>query len=242
MNPTPERLRAIITGASSGIGKATALTFAKAGISVALVSRSLDKLTAVENAVRTVGVEAKAYPIDLAEVTTVKDNITAIATEFGPIDILVNSAGIGYTNPLRKTSLTDWQQVIDLNLTSVFQCIQGILPQMRDRRRGTIVNIASIAANNSFPDWGAYSVSKAALIALAKTLAVEERANGIRVVNISPGAVNTSLWDTETVQADFEREAMLTPEIVAQSILYTVLLPAQAVVEEMIVMPSGGSL
>lgn len=242
MNPTPERLRAIITGASSGIGKATALTFAKAGISVALVSRSLDKLTAVENAVRTVGVEAKAYPIDLAEVKTVKDKIAAIATEFGPIDILVNSAGIGYTNPLRKTSLTDWQQVIDLNLTSVFQCIQGILPQMRDRRRGTIVNIASIAANNSFPDWGAYSVSKAALIALAKTLAVEERANGIRVVNISPGAVNTSLWDTETVQADFEREAMLTPEIVAQSILYTVLLPAQAVVEEMIVMPSGGSL
>jgi NADP-dependent 3-hydroxy acid dehydrogenase YdfG len=242
MNSPPDRLRAIITGASSGIGKATALTFAKAGISAALVSRSLDKLTAVENAVRTVGVEAKAYPIDLAEVKTVKDKIAAIATEFGPIDILVNSAGIGYTNPLRKTSLTDWQQVIDLNLTSVFQCIQGILPQMRDRRRGTIVNIASIAANNSFPDWGAYSVSKAALIALAKTLAVEERANGIRVVNISPGAVNTSLWDTETVQADFEREAMLTPEIVAQSILYTVLLPAQAVVEEMIVMPSGGSL
>lgn len=242
MNPTPDRLRAIITGASSGIGKATALTFAKAGISVALVSRSLDKLTAVENAVRTVGVEATAYPIDLAEVKTVKDKIAAIAAEFGPIDILVNNAGIGYTNPLRETSLADWQRVIDLNLTSVFQCIQGVLPQMRDRRRGTIVNIASIAANNSFPDWGAYSVSKAALIALAKTLAVEERANGIRVVNISPGAVNTSLWDTETVQADFEREVMLTPEIVAQSILYTVLLPVQAVVEEMIVMPSGGSL
>ncbi len=242
VNSPPDRLRAIITGASSGIGKATALTFAKAGISVALVSRSPDKLAAVESAVRTVGVEAKAYPIDLAEVKTVKDKIAAIATEFGPIDILVNNAGIGYTNPLRKTSLTDWQQVIDLNLTSVFQCIQGVLPQMRDRRRGTIVNIASIAASNSFPDWGAYSVSKAALIALAKTLAVEERANGIRVVNISPGAVNTSLWETETVQADFEREAMLTPEIVAQSILHTVLLPVQAVVEEMIIMPSGGSL
>ncbi len=242
VNSPPDRLRAIITGASSGIGKATALTFAKAGISVALVSRSPDKLAAVESAVQTVGVEAKAYPIDLAEVKTVKDKIAAIATEFGPIDILVNNAGIGYTNPLRETSLTDWQQVIDLNLTSVFQCIQGVLPQMRDRCRGTIVNIASIAASNSFPDWGAYSVSKAALIALAKTLAVEERANGIRVVNISPGAVNTSLWETETVQADFEREAMLTPEIVAQSILHTVLLPVQAVVEEMIIMPSGGSL
>ncbi|MBE9166377.1 SDR family oxidoreductase [Pleurocapsales cyanobacterium LEGE 06147] len=242
MNPPPDRLRAIITGASSGIGKATALTFAKAGISVALVSRSLDKLEAVEKAVRTVGVEAKAYPIDLAKVKTVKDKMAAIATDFGPIDILVNNAGIGYTNPLRETPLTDWQRVIDLNLTSVFQCIQGVLPQMRDRNRGTIVNVASIAANNSFPDWGAYSVSKAALIALAKTLAVEERANGIRVVNISPGAVNTPLWETETVQADFEPEVMLTPEIVAQSILHTVLLPVQAVVEEMTIMPSGGSL
>jgi NADP-dependent 3-hydroxy acid dehydrogenase YdfG len=241
MNPPPDRLRAIITGASSGIGKATALTFAKAGISVALVSRSLDKLKAVENAVQTVGVEAKAYPIDLAQVATVKDKIAAIAAEFGPIDILVNNAGIGYTNPLRETPLQDWQQVIDLNLTSVFQCIQGVLPQMRDRSRGTIVNVASIAANNSFPDWGAYSVSKAALITLAKTLAVEERANGIRVVNISPGAVNTPIWDTETVQADFDREVMLTPEIVAESILHTVLLPAQAVIEEMIVMPSSGS-
>lgn len=242
MNPPPERLRAIITGASSGIGKATALTFAKAGISVALVSRSLDKLAAVETAVRTVGVEAKAYPIDLAKITTVKDQITAIAAEFGPIDILVNNAGIAYTNPLRETSLTDWQQVIDLNLTSVFQCIQGVLPQMRDRCRGTIVNIASIAASNIFPDWGAYTVSKTALIALAKTIAVEERANGIRVVNISPGAVNTPIWDTETVRADFDREAMLTPEIVAQSILHTVLLPEQAVVEEMTIMPSSGSL
>jgi short-subunit dehydrogenase len=242
MNSSPHQLRAIVTGASSGIGKATALALAEAGIDLALVSRSLSKLEAVANEVRDLGVKVKTYTVDLAKTNQVKDQIAAIADDFGAIDILINNAGMGYTKSLAQTPLTDWQQVLDLNLTSVFQCIQGILPQMRDRARGTIVNVASIAAYNAFPDWGAYSVSKAALVALSKTLAVEERANGIRVVVISPGAVNTAIWDTNTVQADFNREAMLTPEIVAQSILHTILLPHQAVVEEMTVMPSGGAL
>ena len=242
MNPSPTQLRAIITGASSGIGKATALAFAKARIKLALVSRASDKLSAVVDSVTALEVEAKSYPLDLAEITLVKDHIAAIAQDFGPIDILVNNAGMGYTNSLKATSLADWQQIMNLNLTSVFQCIQGILPHMRDRASGTIINVASIAASNAFPDWGAYSVSKAGLVALTKTLAIEERANGIRAVIISPGAVNTSIWDTDTVNADFNREAMLSPEIVAQSILHAALLPPQAVIEEMTVMPSGGAL
>ncbi|HAA31635.1 MAG TPA: short-chain dehydrogenase [Cyanobacteria bacterium UBA8553] len=234
--------RALITGASSGIGKATALAFAKAGIDVALVSRSQDKLEAIAIEAREVGVEAKAYALDLAEIEQVKAGISAIAADFAPIDILVNNAGIGYTNPLSETQLSQWQQVIDLNLTSVFQCIVGILPVMRDRKQGTIINVASIAAEQPFPTWGAYSVSKAGLIALSKTLAVEERSHGIRVVTISPGAVNTPLWDTDTVQVDFNRSAMLTPEIVAQSIVHTALLPEQAVVESVTLMPSAGAL
>ena len=242
MNPPPTPLRAIITGASSGIGKATALAFAKAKINLALVSRASDKLSAVVDSVTALGVEAKSYPLDLAKVTLVKDHLTAIAQDFGAIDILVNNAGMGYTNSLAETSLADWQQVINLNITSVFQCIQGILPSMRDRSSGTIINVASIAASNAFPDWGAYSVSKAGLVSLTKTLAIEERANGIRAVIISPGAVNTSIWDTDTVKADFNRQAMLSPEIVAQSILHAALLPPQAVIEEMTVMPSGGAL
>jgi short-subunit dehydrogenase len=242
MNPSPKQLRAIVTGASSGIGRATALAFAESGIDIALVSRSQDKLKAVAERARELGVEATVYPLDLAETERVKAEIKAIADDFGGINILVNNAGMGYTNSLEDTSLADWQQVLDLNLTSVFQCIQGILPQMRQSQGGTIINVASIAADNAFPNWGAYAVSKAALVALSKTLAVEERVNGIRVVTISPGAVNTSIWDTDTVKADFNRQAMLTPEIVARSILHTVLLPPQAVVEEMTVMPSGGAL
>ncbi len=234
--------RALITGASSGIGKATALAFAKAGIDVALVSRSQDKLEPIATTAREAGVNAKAYVLDLAKLEQVKAGIEAIATDFAPIDILVNNAGMGYTNPLSATPLSDWQQVIDLNLTSVFQCILGILPAMRNQQRGTIINVASIAGQQPFPTWGAYNVSKAGLIALSKTLAAEERTHGIRVVTISPGAVNTPLWDTDTVQMDFNRSAMLTPEIVAQSILHTALVPEQAVIESVTLMPSAGTL
>jgi NADP-dependent 3-hydroxy acid dehydrogenase YdfG len=242
MNFSQPKLRAIITGASSGIGKNTALAFAKAGIDVALVSRSLERLESVAKAAKETGVTSKAYQLDLANLEAVEKGIAAIAKDFGEIDILVNNAGMGYTNPLGNTSLEDWQQVINLNLTSVFQCVRGILPQMRARSSGTIINVVSIAANNFFPSWGAYSVSKAGLIAFSKTLAIEERANGIRIVSISPGAVNTPIWDTDTVKADLNREAMLTPEIVAQSILYAAMLPASAVIEEMTLMPSGGAL
>jgi NADP-dependent 3-hydroxy acid dehydrogenase YdfG len=233
--------RALITGASSGIGRATALQFAKAGIHLALVSRSKDKLDALATEVRELGVEASVYPLDLALVDQVKDTIGAIATDFGAIDILVNNAGIGYTGDLLTTPLADWQQVMNLNLTSVLQCIQGVLPGMRERHQGTIINIASVAGYHAFPGWGAYNVSKAGLIALSKTLAAEERANGIRVTIISPGAVNTPIWDTETVQADFDRSRMLTPDVIAQTILHVALLPSHAVVEEMTVMPSAGA-
>ncbi|ACK71748.1 short-chain dehydrogenase/reductase SDR [Gloeothece citriformis PCC 7424] len=234
--------RAIITGASSGIGKATALAFAKAGIHVALVSRSQDKLEAVVNAAQAVGVEAKAYPIDLAKIEEVKEKIEEIIQDFGLINILVNNAGIGYTNSVSETSLSDWQEVINLNLTSVFQCVLGVLPSMREQSEGIIINIASIAANNPFPGWGAYCVSKSGLVAFSKVLAAEERANGIRVMTISPGAVNTPIWDTDTVQADLDRSVMLHPETVAQAILQAALLPKEAVIDEMTIMPSSGTL
>ena len=232
-----------MTGASSGIGKATALAFARSNIEVALIARSTDKLTAVADEIQQqTQVKARIYPLDLAVVDRVSGEIAEICRSFGPIDILVNNAGMAYTNPISKTTLEDWQKILQLNLTSVFQCVRGVLPQMRERGSGTIINVASIAASNAFPDWGAYSVSKAGIVALSKALSVEERNNGIRTVTISPGSVNTPIWDTDTVQADFDRSAMLTPETVAQSILHAALLPHHAVVEEMIVMPGGGAL
>ncbi|OKH22486.1 SDR family oxidoreductase [Chroogloeocystis siderophila] len=232
---------ALITGASSGIGKATALAFAKVGIDVVLVSRTQEKLAAVASAVEQTKAKATTYALDLADIEKVREKISAIAANT-KVDILINSAGMGYTGNLSDTPLSDWQAVMNLNLTSVFQCILGVLPTMRDRGTGTIVNVASVAGLQPFPSWGAYSVSKAGLIALSKTLAAEERQNGIRVTTICPGAVNTELWNSDTVRIKLERSAMLTPESVAQSILHTVLLPEQAVIEELTLMPSTGVL
>ncbi|HLO50077.1 MAG TPA: SDR family oxidoreductase [Kamptonema sp.] len=236
----PTTKQALITGASSGIGKATALAFAKAGINLALVSRTAEKLEAVAIAARLAGVKAEAYPLDLAAHEDVRSRISAIASEFGPIDILINSAGMGYTGSLAEMPSNDWQRVFNLNVTSVLQCIQGVLPGMRDRG-GIIVNVVSIAGTQVFPNWGAYCASKFALLALSKTLAIEERPHGIRVSAICPGSVNTPIWDTESVQANFDRSAMLTPEIVAESILHIVSLPPSAAIEELTLMPNAGT-
>lgn len=233
--------RALITGASRGIGKATALTLAAAGIDVALVGRSSEQLAEVAGAAQAHGVKAASYTLDLAQVEQVRDQISQILDAFGPIDILINNAGMGYTGSLMDTTLKDWQQVIDLNLTSAFQCIQAVLPSLRAKKDGQIINVVSIGGLQVFPDWGLYCVSKFGLLALSKTLAMEERANGIRVTAICPGSVNTPIWDTDTVHADFDRSKMLTPEQVAQSILHTIQMPASAVIEELILMPNSGT-
>ncbi|MFP4134288.1 MAG: SDR family oxidoreductase [Halothece sp.] len=242
MDESQSRQKALITGASSGIGKETALAFAKAGVDLALVGRSQEKLDAVISEVKQYSVSVQSYQIDLAATETVKGKIKDIVSDFDGIDILVNNAGMGYTNPLSETPLEEWEQVLNLNLTSVFQCIQGVLPTMRDRARGTIINIASIAAHSPFPTWGAYSVSKAGMITLSKALSGEEKEHGIRVITITPGAVNTPLWDSDTVQMELNRDAMLDPKVVAQTIVQAALLPQQAVIEEMTLMPSAGAL
>lgn len=242
MNSAPN-CRALITGASTGIGRATALAFANAGFDVALVSRSANKLQTLADDINSRGtVQAQGFPIDLSVIEQVKPDVAKLLETFGHVDVLINNAGMGYTGALNQMPLTDWCQVLNLNVTSVFQCIQAVLPGMRDRNGGMIINVASIAARQAFPDWGAYGISKAAVVALSKAISVEERDHGIRVVTILPGAVNTPLWDTDTVQADFDRSGMLTPDLVANAILQTALLPPGAVVEELTIIPSGGAL
>ncbi|WP_204140013.1 SDR family oxidoreductase [Halomicronema sp. CCY15110] len=234
--------RALITGASSGIGRATAIALAQAGIDLALVARTPDKLQALQQELAELPVAVKYYSIDLSQVDTLAANLASLLADFGDVNILVNNAGMGYTGTLADMPLADWQTLINLNLTSVLLAMQAVVPGMRAQGQGTIINVASIAAHNAFPNWGAYSASKAGLITLGRILGVEESEHGIRVMTVSPGAVNTPLWDTETVQADFERSQMLTPAIVAQSILHAVQLPNSAVIDEITLMPSGGAL
>ena len=244
-------MRALITGASSGIGAATARAFAIAGFDIALVARSQDRLDALAAELSALGVKVESFAIDLADVERVKERIEDVTAAFGPINVLVNNAGIGYTGALCDMPLSDWQQVMTLNVTSVFRVVQAVLPGMRagnvgsndePNSGGTIVNIASITAEQSFPNWGAYGVSKAALVTLSDAIATEESVHGIRVVTISPGAVNTPIWETDTVNADFDRSAMLSAETVANTILHTVQLPPTAVISHLTITPSQGAL
>jgi NAD(P)-dependent dehydrogenase (short-subunit alcohol dehydrogenase family) len=242
-SPTPFTTprHALITGASRGIGRATALAFAKLGVSSILIGRSLQDLEAVADKVRALGADAKAVCLDLSEVSTIQSSLAPVLASVDSLDILVNNAGMGYTAPLIDTPLTDWQQVIDLNLTAPFQCVQAVLPIMRSQQRGTIINIISVAGRQAFPEWGAYCASKFGLMGLTKSLAQEEKAFGIRAVALCPGAVNTPLWDTATVQADFDRSLMLSAEDVANAIVHAALLPAHVLIDELVLMPNTGT-
>ena len=233
--------KVLITGASRGIGRATAIAFAKAGYAVALVSRTQSELDDLANEIKDFGGQAAAYALDLTQTHANAAQLQHLLKDFGDIDVLVNNAGMAYTGTLADMPLENWEKLFNLNLTSAFQCIQSVLPGMRSKKQGTIVNVISVAGKQAFPEWGAYCASKFGLMGLTKSLAQEERAHGIRVVAFCPGAVNTPLWDTDTVQAEFDRSAMLSPQDVAQTLLQTVTLPHHAVIEEISLMPNAGT-
>ena len=231
--------RVIVVGATGGIGSSTAILFASAGFRVALVGRSLDKVEDIAANIRSKGGEADSYRLDLMGSEDISEKIASIAA-VGGVDVLVNLAGVASVSSLAETSLSSWRNCIDINLTSVFQAVQGVIPKMREQKGGTIINVASIAAHNSFVNWGAYSVSKAGLVKFSEILSLEEKINGIRVMVISPGAVDICLW--HDVDVGFDRTIMLSPDVVAQSILHAALLPPSATIQEMIITPSAGAL
>ncbi|MEN9224917.1 MAG: SDR family oxidoreductase [Thermostichus sp. HHBFW_bins_43] len=233
--------RALITGASRGIGKAVALTLAREGLSVALVARSRDDLLAVQAQIQAEGGKAEVFPIDLADLSALPQQLQALLDRFGSCDVLVNNAGMAYVGPLATLPLSDWQRVLDLNLTAAFLCTQAVLPGMRRQRAGVIVNVISIAGKRAFPNWGAYCASKFGLMGFSQALAEEERQHGIRVTSLCPGAVDTPIWDTDTVAVDFDRSKMLAPEWVADLVAYILRLPAGAVVEDLTLMPTVGT-
>jgi 3-oxoacyl-[acyl-carrier protein] reductase len=197
MTSSSPRLRAIITGASSGIGKATALAFADTGIAVALVSRSVDKLTSLAQTIRHRGGEAQIYPLDLSQLDRVKDQIAAIASEFGPIDILVNSAGItGNTNIKSHETVTDnVQQVFDVNFMGSYFTSKYVLPFMIKNKYGRILHIASIAGKEGNAGMLAYSASKAAVIGMTKVQGKEYAEMGITINALAPAVIKTALVD-----------------------------------------------
>ena len=136
--------------------------------------------------------------------------------------------------------LERWQWLMQLNVTSVMQVCAAVVPAMR-ATGGLVINVNSHAARNAFPQWGAYCVSKAALASFTLCLAEEERAHGIRACTLTLGAVNTPLWDAETVQSDFDRRAMLSVDQAAETLANLAMQPSNQLIEDLTLMPAAGA-
>ncbi len=233
---------ALITGASRGIGAATARLFASAGYDLQLLARPSSQFDDLISELGSQPIRVDHRTLDLTDVESIGPILGEFANHAPCPDLLINNAGMASTGQLVTMPLQRWQALLDLNLTAVFQVCQALIPRMRAKGGGQIINVSSHAAHNAFPDWGGYCVSKAGLAAFSRCLAVEERAHGIRVSTLTLGAVNTPLWDSETVDSSFDRRAMLDPGRAAEALLYLAQQPATQVVEDLTLMPAAGAL
>ncbi len=231
---------ALITGATKGIGKSTAQTFAKAGWNLILLGRDIRKLQDLKNELSNTGIKINILAFDLSQPDNVDQYLNQCIKSYGCPKVVINNAGFAFNGELVGMPLDKWQEIIQVNLTSVFQICSYIVPLMRTKG-GLIINVSSHAANNAFPNWGAYCVSKAALASFTKCLREEERKNAIRACTITLGSVNTPLWDSEFVNSDFNKDSMLSSDSVSETILFIAEQPNTQLIEDLTLMPATGA-
>ena len=231
---------ALITGATKGIGRSTAQTFARAGWNLILLGRDIQKLQDLKNQLSNSGVQINILAFDLSQSDKVDQYVNQCIKSYGCPTVVINNAGFAFNGELVSMPLDKWQEIIQVNLTSIFQICSCIVPLMRING-GLIINVSSHAANNAFPNWGAYCVSKAALACFTKCLREEERKNSIRACTITLGSVNTPLWDSEFVNSDFNKDSMLSSERVSDTILFIAEQPNSQLIEDLTLMPATGA-
>jgi 3-oxoacyl-[acyl-carrier protein] reductase len=231
---------AIITGASRGIGRATALAFARADAQVVLASRTQHDLETVANLIHIEGGEALVVPTDVTRTEAVETLVNRTLDAYNQIDILVNNAGIGVFETIADSDPEVWTQVVASNLKSTYLCSKYVLPFMLARQSGQIINVLSIAAKVTFKASSAYCAAKAGALAFTKVLAEEVRSENIRVTAVSPGSVDTPFW--AKIEGHPDLNLMLKPEHVAETILFVATQPAGMVTDEIVVTPPLGIL
>lgn len=197
----------IITGASQGIGKATALKFASQGYNVVLAARQLDRLETAANEVRSLGREALAVSTDVKQPEQVNNLVQKSLSHFGHVDVLINDAAIYYMGPVEEASLDDWHQIIDTNVFGYIHTINAILPYFLERGSGTIVNVSSIGGLDYIPYQIPYTTSKFAVTGLTKSLRAELSAKGIHVCGIYPSFIRTRLMERALFRGKNEETA-----------------------------------
>lgn len=246
-NPSSLKGRvALVTGGSSGLGRATALALSAAGAHVAVLGRSqsdLDEtIEQLGGDAHGDGPKALAVPIDLADVDAIAHALESIRRELGPVNILINSAGTDVPGSVEELDVAGWDRVMDVNLRAVFLLSRAVFPDMREAGGGTIINIGSVAGRRGWANASAYCASKFALTGLTQVLAAEGRALRIRACLLYPGAMDTSwgAWSAEervSASSGASPAESLPPEYVADFITWIVQSPPDMVLNEVTVTP-----
>ena len=236
MNPPT----ALVTGATEGIGRAIAFALGRDGYRVGVCARTTDRVAQLVSDLRQAGIEAAGAPADVGNPEQVREAVGQVSTQLGPIDVLVNNAGIGILKPFDQLSLEDWDATMATNLRSLFLVTREVLPGMRQRGRGAIVNIASLAGKNAVVGGTAYAASKHAVLGFSKSLMLEVRKEGVRVIAICPGSVETGFGQGRTVPK-ISRAGILQPDDVAEGVVDTLRLPARALMSEIDLRPANPS-
>lgn len=212
---------ALVTGASSGIGRLLALRLARAGAAVVLVARRRELLDELAAEIVRFGGRSLALPCDVGDRQQVVDCARRAAAEFGPVDLLVNNAGYGHHRPFLQWDVDDMERLMRVNYLGALYWTKALLPQMVERRQGWIVFMASVAGKIAVPDESAYVASKFAMVGLAEALSMEVEDLGVHVLTVCPGTIDTPFFDDEARQrmAAISRRLMIEPERVADAVV-----------------------
>ncbi len=234
----------VVTGASSGIGEATALMLAPSGCKLVLVARRVDRLEVLAQKTRALGAQTLVVGIDIAEKEEVKSGFKKIYNTFGQVDVLVNNAGLMPISYLDKLKIEEWDRMIDVNLKGLLYCIAGVLPEMKARKSGHIINISSTAGRRPMRGFSVYNATKFAVVGLSEAMRLELTADfHIKITLILPGAAATELVNTitdEDILREFASGSDLIPmksEEVARSIVFAINQPDEVNIGEILVMP-----
>lgn len=211
----------VITGASSGIGLEAASQFAAVGCRVALLARASERLDKAVARVKSEGGEASAHAVDVTDEASVAAVFAGIEADLGAIDILVNNAGVGFATDLSTCSVEDYRRILETNVTGVFLCSRAVLPGMKERRSGHVINVSSVVGKVANPNAPLYCASKHALNGYTSGLQQQVGPQGVRVSMVSPSAVDTAYWDGR----DIDRSKFLQPGEVAAVVVFVASQP-----------------
>ena len=229
-----------ITGGGSGIGLAGGIELARAGAHVVISGRSASTLLSSEKQIKAVG-SCETIALDVADQNEVAKAGAEIAKRHGRVDILINSAGINHPKrSFKNVSIDGWNQIVAVNLSGMFYCVQAVLPGMRERKDGLIINVSSWAGRYASTLTGpGYNATKTAVVALTESINMEECMNGIRATSVLPGEVATPILEKRPVPPPPEERArMLQAEDLGRTLLYIATMPPRACVNELIVSPT----